>query len=77
VSSISDEELEVRSRMRDIAQDPADTPRIEGPKKLHINLSGKVDAELREIARSVGSTKTNLVLEALGLLKLLYDEVRQ
>jgi hypothetical protein len=44
------------------------------PKKLHINLPAKIDAELRDLARSVGSSKTDLVMEALGLLKLVYDE---
>ncbi len=50
---------------------------LEVPKKLHINLSPKVDAELKGLARSVGSSKTDLVMEALGLLKLVYDESQQ
>ena len=47
------------------------------PRKLHINLSTKLDADLKSLARAVGSSKTDLVMEALGLLKLVYDEGRQ
>ena len=60
-----------------MSQNSQDSVVLEIPRKLHINLSTKVDAELKELARNVGSSKTDVVMEALGLLKLLYDESRR
>ncbi|MEX2302407.1 MAG: hypothetical protein WD733_15805 [Bryobacterales bacterium] len=47
------------------------------PKKLNINLPSDADSDLRDLAQDVQRSKTELVAEALGLLKLIYDETRQ